>query len=149
MQPIQIMKHVELFRGLSDDQLNQLVNISRREVFNEGDTIISQDSPGDCMYIIAEGQIEVQVRDDQGTVHPAVYLGEGQVFGEVAMLDEGLRSANVVAAQDSTVLYNIPRAAFNALCQSDTGLGFLVMRNIALDLTFKLRHRLYETYTHS
>jgi CRP/FNR family transcriptional regulator, cyclic AMP receptor protein len=142
MELQKIMRGIELFRGLNDDQLRRLADISKQETFAENDVIMNVDSPGDRMYILADGQVEVRLPvTGSGALRPAVYLGEGQIFGEVALLDEGNRSATVCAAQDGTIAYSIPRGAFIQLCQADTGLGYLIMRNLALDLSFKLRHR--------
>lgn len=138
---LRTMKSIELFQGLNDAQLQQLATISRRETFNEGDVILHQDSTGDTMYIIAEGQVEISVLDPKGKARLALYLGEGQVFGEVALLDYGSRSATVTAVEDGTVVYAVSRDSFENLCMSDHLLGYLVMRNLALDLSFKLRHR--------
>jgi len=63
------------------------------------------------------------------------------VFGEMALVDRGARSATVRCVEDGTVLYVIPRKDFWALCDNDHHIGFIVMRNIAFDLSFKLRHR--------
>lgn len=139
IQPI--MKRVELFRGLSDEQLQQLIDIAQEERFQRGTSIVTQGSIGDKMYIVGDGQVEVQVRDSDGTTYAAIYLGEGQVFGEMALIDQGKRSATVLAVDNDTVLYALPSGAFNALCQRDTNIGFVMMRNIARDLSFKLRHR--------
>ncbi len=70
-----------------------------------------------------------------------VYLGRGQIFGEMALLDMGKRSATVRCSQDHTVLRAISQPAFTDLCNSDTAIGYMIMRNMAIDLSFKLRHR--------
>jgi len=137
---LRTMKNIELFRGLNDSQLERIAAISRREDYNEGDVILKQDAEGDTMYIIAQGQVEISVQV-KGTSRLAIYLGEGQVFGEVALLDYGHRSATVTADEDNTVVYSVARDSFENLCMSDHLLGYLVMRNLALDLSFKLRHR--------
>jgi len=138
---IQIMKQIELFHGLDTAHLQKLAEISQREVYNESAVIFNQDDPGDKMYIISDGQVEIVHRAEGGEGRTMIFLGQGQVFGEMALLDEGTRSASVVAAQDSTEVYALPRTAFNTVCRADTTLGYQVMRNIALDLSFKLRHR--------
>lgn len=136
-----IMRRVELFRGLTDEQLQQLIDITEVEQFHKGAAIVTQGSIGAKMYIVGDGQVEVQVRDSDGTTYAAIYLGEGQVFGEMALVDQGKRSATVLAVDNNTVIYAMPSDKFNALCQRDTQIGFLMMRNIARDLSFKLRHR--------
>jgi CRP-like cAMP-binding protein len=72
---------------------------------------------------------------------PIVELGPGQSFGEMALIDRGVRSATVRCVQDGTSLYVIPRQALLALCDRDPQIGYMLMRNIASDLSFKLRHR--------
>lgn len=141
---LSIIKGIELFRGLEDDQLQRLAAISQRETYKDGDLIFAEGSPGDSLYIIAKGEVEVQMRDGQGDYRATLYLGVGQVFGEVALLDEGVRSAAIAAASPETVVYRLTRAAFQDLCAADLALGFLMMRNLALDLAFKLRHRNYD-----
>ena len=70
----------------------------------------------------------------------ALFLGEGQVFGELALLDQGLRTATIIADDDPTILYTLRRDTFEGLCRTDTALGYQMMRNLALDMAFKLRH---------
>jgi CRP-like cAMP-binding protein len=68
-------------------------------------------------------------------------LGKGQIIGEMTLVDEGRRSATVIAAEEPTTVYSIPNSAFTTLCQSNTDIGYVIMRNIAQDMSFKLRHR--------
>lgn len=136
-----ILKRAELFRSLDDAQLDRIAQIAHEERYEGEALIFDQGSIGDRMYIVARGQVEVRVRDSLGETYAAVYLGEGQVFGEMALIDEGRRSAAVLAVEDGTLLYSIPSADFARLCTTDTAIGYLMMRNIAQDLSFKLRHR--------
>jgi CRP/FNR family cyclic AMP-dependent transcriptional regulator len=144
---VQILKQIELFQGLDEGQLHRLAEISQREVYKESDVIFNQDDAGNKMYIISDGQVEVIYRPEGGEDRTMIFLGQGQVFGEMALLDEGSRSASVVAVQDNTEVYALPRSNFNTLCKTDTALGYQMMRNLALDLSFKLRHRNSESST--
>ena len=136
-----ILKQVELFRGLSDDQLQQVAAITSKELFEVGQIIFNQGEDGDKMYIVGNGQVEIKVQHRTGYTYSAVYLGEGQVFGEMALIDESTRSASVIGAQEDTIVYSISREEFERLCTTDTATGYLMMRNIAQDLSFKMRHR--------
>lgn len=136
-----IIKRAELFRGLNDEQLKKIEAISQEETYGQGATIIHQGAEGDALYILGKGQVEVQVRNSQGQSDPIIYLGEGQVFGEMALIDQGTRSASVIAVGDDTSIYRISTDDFTNLCQSNTDIGYVMMRNIAQDLSFKLRHR--------
>ena len=140
MDLVRILKGVELFRGLDNAQLQRIIGIGQEETYQQGQVIVSQGEPGDKMYIISKGQVEVRV-DTKGSAHTAVYLGEGQVFGEMALLERASRSATIVASRGGTVVQSFPGDKFEALWQSDTAIGYIMMRNMALDLSFKLRHQ--------
>ncbi len=140
----QLLKRVSLFRGLTTDQLEQVATLTHSEFFKPHDTIFTQGAPGTTMYLIGKGQVEIRVSDIKGQTHSALILGEGQVFGEMALLDQGTRSATVVALDDETLLYEIKEPDFTALCIADTAIGYRMMRNLALDLSFKIRHQNFD-----
>ena len=77
--------------------------------------------------------------------HVVVRLGRGQSVGEMSLVDRGPRSASIRSAMDETVIASAPFDAIDALCQADPRIGFQIMRNIAADLSFRLRHRDLET----
>lgn len=141
MELVNILRGVELFHGLDTTQLQRLADISQSETFNIDAVIFSQGSPGDKIYILTKGQVEIRFDDNKGGGHAGLYLGAGQIFGEMALLDQGGRSASVVAIEDGTTVYGISSADFHTLCQTDTAIGYVMMRNMALDLSFKLRHK--------
>jgi CRP/FNR family cyclic AMP-dependent transcriptional regulator len=136
-----ILKQVELFRGLDDEQLQEIADITHQESHDVGSVIFNQGDDGDKMYIVGSGQVEIKVRHRTGYTYSAVYLGEGQVFGEMALIDESTRSASVISAQENTIVHSITREEFVRLCNKNTATGYLMMRNIAQDLSFKMRHR--------
>jgi CRP-like cAMP-binding protein len=142
MSLIDLLKTVSLFNGLSDHQLQRLIDISTEEIFDDEDIIIEQGAEGDKLYFISEGQVEILVRRRPTEPNRSqVYLGRGQIFGEMALIDMGKRSATVRCSQDHTVLHVIDSDDFSDLCSSDTAIGYIIMRNMAIDLSFKLRHR--------
>jgi CRP-like cAMP-binding protein len=141
MELVQLLRAVELFGGLDANQLQRLADISQAETYNADEVIFNQGDPGDKMYIVTKGQVEIRFNDGKGGKYTAVYLGEGQIFGEMALLDHGARSATIAAIEDGTTLYGISSDKFVSLCQTDTAIGYVMMRNMALDLSFKLRHK--------
>ena len=152
MSITELLQRSELFSGLKLEQIEQIAALGHEIVYNAGDVIIREGGPSDEMYIIHSGMVEVLV--SSGVIHdvpgppqltPLVRLGQGQLFGEMALVDRGSRSATVRCVKDSTVLVIIPRQAFWTLCDSDHHVGYVVMRNIAADLSFKLRHRNLQT----
>jgi CRP-like cAMP-binding protein len=66
-------------------------------------------------------------------------LRQGQVFGEVSLVDQGLRSATAKISQHGTQLLRIPRERLMLLCDTYPELGYRIMKNLAADLAFKIR----------
>lgn len=142
MALLDLWKTVGLFSGLSEEQLQRLIAISQEEIYNEGDIIFEQGAEGDKLYFISEGQVEIRIRKTpESPERSQVYLGRGQIFGEMALLDLGKRSATVRCSRSHTVLRSITGDAFTELCSTDTAIGYIIMRNMAIDMSFKLRHR--------
>jgi CRP-like cAMP-binding protein len=145
---IDFLRQSELFHGLPQEKLEQIISIGYQRTFDAGATIISAGEPSDDMYVVERGMVEVLVAggavpDIPGPpeLTPLVQLGQGQVFGEMALVDQGVRSATIRSVEDGTTLFVVPREEFWALCEDDHQIGYIVMRNIACDLSFKLRHR--------
>lgn len=135
-----VLRSVHLFSGLSDDELAQIAAICRPCHAAPGELIVQQNTIGSEIYMVGDGSVEVFIKglaDEQ----VLVLLGKGQLFGEMALLDQGYRSASVRASQEGCTCYLFEEEDFRALCQSNRNIGFTVMRNLASDLAFKLRHR--------
>jgi CRP-like cAMP-binding protein len=135
---------IEMFIGLSSEQLDEVAALCQARTFPANKVIIERNSPADSFFLIEDGIVKIiplslDEAEDQaeGVV---VTLGQGQSFGEMGLIDSGARSATVQASTD-TRLYEVNCNRFRTLCETDTDLGYLVMRNIAIDLSFKLRHR--------
>src|SRR5688572_30131692 len=97
MSAVDILRQVELFRGLDDTGLARIARLARSEMYAAGQIIFEQGSPADSLYIIHSGQVEIALRTPSGDVYPAVYLGSGQVVGEMGLIDAGKRSASAIA----------------------------------------------------
>lgn len=141
MTLLDLMRTIAMFEGLTEHQLQRLLAISDEEVFDKGAVLFRQGETGDRLYIIVDGQVEVRLRSrpDQAE-RTQVFLGRGQVVGEMALLDKGPRSATIRCSQDHTVLRSLSHAACSELCNADAAIGYAIMRNLARDLSFKLRH---------
>ena len=149
MVSIDSLKRVEILVGLTDEQLARVRAICRTQVFDAGQVIVRERDPSGEIYVINTGSAEVNLSGGRITAEALaalgprsiISLGQGQVFGEMALIDMGLRSATVRCTQDGSELYVIRRDDFVRLCDEDTDIGYKVMRNLAAELSFKLRHR--------
>jgi len=142
------LSQTELFSGLRDRQRAKIANLCQVTEWQAGDIIFSEGEQCGSLYLVWKGLVEividtaVPVPDDDRPLQmrTIVSLGQGQVFGEVAMIDGGAHTATARCAEDGTLLLAIDGATLMALCKTDTDIGFPLMRNIAADLAFKIRH---------
>jgi CRP/FNR family cyclic AMP-dependent transcriptional regulator len=141
MELFPILRSVELFNGLSEGEIQQLAAICKERTYRQGEMIARQGESGNELFIVTEGYAEVRVSEGTSEGRVIVNLGKGQLVGEMSLVDFGPRSATVLAGTEPTILQVISREDFENLCQQNTNIGYVIMRNIASDLSFKLRHR--------
>jgi CRP/FNR family cyclic AMP-dependent transcriptional regulator len=90
--PVETLKKVPLFADLDDRELARLANEFKERTFAAGSTVVSEGATGAAFFVIASGEASVSVGGDE-----RARLGAGDHFGEIALLDEGIRSATVTA----------------------------------------------------
>lgn len=145
MTLISILKEADIFYELTNTQLELVASISFEEVYQTGQLIFAENAASSELYVIAEGEVAIEVdpavigKTSDGPQAIAV-LRRGQSFGEVALVDEGLRTASARSAQHGTRLVIIPRDKLMLLCDTYPQLGYRLMRNLASDLATKIRH---------
>jgi CRP-like cAMP-binding protein len=93
------LRSVRLFQGLSKADLNYVVDIAKVVHHDDGHTITREGDRGAGMQVILEGEARV-VRGGR----TAARLGPGDFFGEMALIDEGPRTATVIAATPMTTI---------------------------------------------
>lgn len=139
----------ELFDNMTQTQLELVAAICEHDSYQVGDILVRENESTDDMYVIARGTVEVVVDpafvdagEKQEIVEPVVLteLRQGQVFGEVALVDQGIRSATIRVSQEGTQLLRIPRERLIMLCDTYPELGYKLMKNVAADLAFKIRN---------
>ncbi len=145
MQRINILQEVDIFQDLSESQLERIAQICQERVCQIGEVIFEENTASDELYIIANGMVDIRVDPSiLGVPSPTgpttiTTLRRGQTFGEVALVDQGLRSASARCAANNTRLLVINRDDLISLCEQDFQMGYVLMRNIAADLSFKIR----------
>jgi len=141
-----ILKQADIFYELTSTQLELVASICEERTYKLDDVIFAENTAGSELYVIAEGEVDIQVDPamigEQAAKGPRTIarMRRGQSFGEVALVDQGLRSAAAVCAAHNTRLLAIPRDKLMLLCDTYPQLGFRLMRNLAGDLAMKIRN---------
>ncbi len=146
MSVVTVLKQADIFDELTNTQLELIASICAERHYQAGDVIFEENTPGDELYVIANGEVQIIVdpalvgKETSSGPHTIATLRRGQSFGEVSLVDEGLRSAGARCSQQDTRLIVIPRDKLMLLCDTYSQLGYRLMRNLAADLAMKIRH---------
>jgi CRP/FNR family transcriptional regulator, cyclic AMP receptor protein len=142
------LKETDLFNNLNREQLALIEQICEERMYGAGEIIFEENARENELYLIIQGQVDILVDptlvSETGSSQAApALIGKfwpGQSFGEMALVDEGIRSGSAVAMAENTHLLRIPRRELLALCENHPDLGFRIMYNLALDLSQKIRN---------
>jgi CRP-like cAMP-binding protein len=100
---VDALRKVALFSSLSDKELGRLADRLHERTFREGAVVTAEGETGAGFFVIVEGNANVAV----GGEHRAT-LGPGDHFGEIALIDDGVRTASITAATDLRCLGMTP-----------------------------------------
>ena len=132
---------LDIFAGLSRDELKLLEAVVRPLVFEPGDTIVREGDEARLFFVVARGTVTVQLRVPAGrgerTVRIAT-LGPGLSFGEMALLDGGRRSADIVA-NERVVCYGFSVEQLRDLGRVHPNLFVIILGNMMRDFSERLR----------
>jgi CRP-like cAMP-binding protein len=123
--PPELVRGVPLFADLDKRELEGLASTMKERTFNAGHTIASEGQTGIGFFVIAEGTAKVT----QGGEERAT-LGPGDYFGEIALLDDGMRTASVVA--DSKLkAYGLTSWEFRPLVEGNASIAWKLLKTMA------------------
>ncbi len=150
MQPniAAILSVTEIFHDFTKTQLEMVAAICEPVTHQAGDIVLQEYEHSQALYVIGRGLVEILMSpglvgdSSQANIEPTLLtqLRQGQVTGEIALVDEGTRSATVRVIEDNTYLLKISRERLMLLCESYPDLGYKLMKNLAADLAFKIRN---------
>ncbi|MEZ4539622.1 MAG: cyclic nucleotide-binding domain-containing protein [Chloroflexota bacterium] len=144
-----ILATTDIFDNFNESQLTLVAALCTPVTYGEGHVLLSENDESDEMYIIGRGGVEVLVNPgtvgaagDQERMEPVVLteLRQGQVVGEVALVDQGVRSATIRVSRDDSLLLRLRRDQLMRLCETYPVLGYKLMRNLASELATKIRN---------
>jgi CRP/FNR family transcriptional regulator, cyclic AMP receptor protein len=123
--PPELLKRVPLFSDLHGRELELLAASFKERRFDEGDTIASEGSVGIGFFVIGEGEARVTVHGTERAT-----LGPGDYFGEVALIDEGQRSASILTNTPVTA-YGLTAWEFRPFVESNGKVAWKLLQTLA------------------
>ncbi len=129
----EIMKflyRVPLFQSLSKRQIEQLAKRVLERDYQAGAVIVTQGKGGEGFFIVYSGKVDVVRERADGTKSVVNQLSEGDFFGEMALLDDGPRTATCVATE-MTKCYVLPRWDFLAVMKDDADMAVTILEVMA------------------
>lgn len=135
---VEQLSRVELFSGLKPQAVELIAKVGNEETHATGTKIFQHGDAGDKLYLILEGKVRIS-REVPGMGEEALaVLGPGQVFGEMALLDESPRSADA-RVHERCRLLAVPKDGFDDLLFLHKDLAYEVLWNIVRLLVARLR----------
>jgi CRP-like cAMP-binding protein len=132
------LQGVELFRGLKPIALQRIARVTHEVTFDAGASIFRHGDPGDKLWLLLEGKVRI-ARELHGLGEETLaILSAGQMFGEMALLDESPRSADAWAHTRCKLL-TVPKDGFDDLLFTDRDLAYEVLWSMVRMLSSRLR----------
>ncbi len=122
---VEQLQRVPLFADLDRRELQALASSFKERRFSPGETVAAEGAGGIGFFVIDEGQAKVSVRGESRAT-----LGPGDYFGEIALIDEGGRSASIVAATD-LLCYGMTAWEFRPFVEEHPQVAWALLRTLA------------------
>ncbi|MGP0030679.1 MAG: PEP/pyruvate-binding domain-containing protein [Acidimicrobiales bacterium] len=123
--PVETLRGVPLFAGLDRKEAEQVARLFKERRFSKGETVVMEGSGGAAFFLIDSGTATVTLRGvEQAT------LERGDYFGEIALIDEGPRSATITATSE-LVCYGLTFWEFRPLVQGNGAIGWKLLQSLA------------------
>jgi CRP/FNR family transcriptional regulator, cyclic AMP receptor protein len=123
--PQELIRQVPLFSDLDKKDLQGLASSMKERIFEQGDTIASEGQSGVGFFIIDEGEATISVKGEERAT-----LGHGDYFGEVALIDDGQRTATITA-KTPLKCYGITSWEFKPLVEQNADLAWKMLQSMA------------------
>lgn len=133
------LAEMDIVAGFNASEVTLLQSIVTKVHYPAGVTIIREGAPADALFLLAAGLVSVSLRLGDGTRHKRLStITPGIAFGELALLDDGQRSADVIA-DEASVCYVLPIAKLNDVAADKPDIRTKLLLNIGRELSARLR----------
>jgi CRP-like cAMP-binding protein len=124
---------IPFFGGLEPVALERLAATMRSRRFRRGEVIFHIGDPGDALFVIVSGEVKISLPSETGDEAILATLRDGDVFGELALLDGAPRSASATALSPTEAVV-LPRDRFRELIATEAGVRDALLASIAGEL---------------
>jgi glutaminase len=140
-QPKFAISEIDLFRGLTPEECHLVEGIVQPLQFEKGDVIIREGAEANLLFVLARGKVSVQIRvpGQGGRRKRVASIGTGLSFGEMALLDGGKRSADIVA-DERVICYGFRVEQLQALAAEHPNILITILGNLTREFSERLRH---------
>jgi glutaminase len=141
-EPKFALTELDVFRGLNAEELHLVETIIRPLIFDKGEVIIREGDQAKLFFVLARGSVSVQIRvpTQSGEKKRRIAtLGPGLTFGEMALLDRGARSADVIA-DERVVCYGVAIEQLQELAAVHPNIMVTILANLTREFSERLRH---------
>lgn len=135
---LEILKGVDIFAELDYASLSVLGTLFKEQIFNQKETIFEEGAMGNSMMIIASGDVRVSQRTETEKEEALIVLKKGDVFGEMALLEDQPRSATTIA-HTNVICLEISRDDFLNFITTDPISGVRILLKLCKTLSSRLR----------
>ena len=121
----EFLRKVGLFESVSERDIKRLAEALKERAFSQGDAIVTQGEGGVGFFVIGEGTVRYSVHGEE-----VGEGGPGDYFGEIALIDDGPRTATVMAGSDVTA-YGLASWEFQPLVEENAALAWELLQGMA------------------
>jgi CRP/FNR family transcriptional regulator len=136
-ETLAFFRGIPIFHGLHSWQLGRVMTEMQRRHYTTGETLFEEGQPGKAVFIIKSGQVELTRRTTEGPRSLGT-LNAGQMFGEMALLEQMNRTATATVVEDGEI-YLLYTATLESLIRDQPRIGVKLLRNMAIMLSALLR----------
>jgi len=135
------VSEINLFKGLSPEECRLVESVIRPLVFERGDVIMREGDEATLFFVLARGTVSVQIKvHGKGNRKKRVAsIGPGLTFGEMALLDGGRRSADIVA-NERVICYGLGVEELHELSAAHPNIMITILSNLTREFSERLRH---------
>jgi sulfate permease, SulP family len=132
------LDRLPLVSDFTADQIERLRGWLEPVAWSAGEVVFRSGDPGSSLYLVTQGRASVHILHDDGDIRLATFA-PGAVFGELALLDRGPRSATITADEDLKA-FGLSEVSFAVLCQQQPDLAIKLLTALGRELSVRIRY---------